>query len=96
MGRKFNRKKQKIIDILYLERSGEIYEENYRDEYQFMERDRIRLTEIISKFLKENMSKTKFEIMRGYLESLEEKNTAINTVLNKRFYGAGFCDGIKM
>lgn len=96
MGRKFNRKKQKIIDILYLERSGEIYEENYRDEYQIMERDRIRLTEIISKFLKENMSKTKFEIMRGYLESLEEKNTAINTVLNKRFYGAGFCDGIKM
>lgn len=93
---KFNKKQKKIIDILYLERSGEIYEENYRDEYQVMERDRSRLGDCLTSFLKENMSSEKLEIAREYIESLDEKYTAINTILNRRFYGAGFCDGIKL
>ena len=93
---KLNKKKAKLIDILYLERNDEILEENYRDEYEVMERDKSRLEEMISRFLEENLSKTKFVIIRDYLENLDEKNTAINTVLNRRFYGAGFCDGIKM
>lgn len=93
---KFNKKKKKIIDILYLERSGEIYEENYNDEYQVMERDRSRLGQVLSDFLKESLSSEKYEIAREYLENLDEKNTAINTILNRRFYGAGFCDGVKM
>lgn len=89
-------KKEKIIDILYIERSGEIYEDNYNNEYKIMERDRNRLEEVLSNFLKENLSQEKYEIAKKYLEDIEEKNISINTVWNRRFYGAGFCDGVKL
>ena len=93
---KFNKRKQKIIDILYLERSEEIYNENYNDEYQIIERDRVRVQEMLSDYLKENLSSNKFEIAKEYLESLNAKEESIKSILNHRFYGEGFCDGVKM
>ena len=93
---KKNKRKEKIIDILFFERSDEIYKENHNDDYTIMERDINRLGEVLSDFLKENLSLEKYEIARDYLEKLAEKNCVLSTILNKRFYGAGFCDGIKM
>ena len=91
-----NKKKEEIINTLYLKRNDEIYDEDYNNEYQIMERDKNRLGECLINFLKETMSFDKFQIAKDYIEALDEKSIAIKTIMNKRFYGAGFCDGIKM
>ncbi len=91
-----NKRKEKIIDILYLERSSEIEKENYNDEYRATEVTGNRIEEMLTKFLRENMTREKFEIANHYIESLYDSRETQKSMSNKIFYGAGFCDGIKL
>lgn len=91
-----NKRKAKIIDILYLERSSEIEKENYNDEYRATEVAGDRLEEMLTKFLRENMTREKFEIANHYIESLYESRETLKSMSNKIFYGAGFGDGVKL
>ena len=96
MGKFNNKRKGRIIDILYLERSSEIEKENYSDEYRTTEVTGDRIEEMLNKFLRENMTREKFEIANHYIESLYESRETLKSMSNKIFYGAGFCDGTSL
>ena len=51
---------------------------------------------MLNKFLRENMTREKFEIANHYIESLYESRETLKSMSNKIFYGAGFCDGTSL
>ena len=88
--------RDKIIEILYIERSSEIEKDYYSDEYRVTETNGNRIEKMLIKFLKENLSREKFEIANNYINSLSESRYNLTSMSNKIFYGAGFSDGTKM